>query len=122
MRVYLATGETSSQGKPFLSFIRKLRKDLINPVNPVKRLLDRIYRTNRTLFCFSGRKAEGSNQVETDITRFLQEAMKSHLSPSSTYPLDGFFPSFSWKLGKDLVNPVNPVDMIFLRSWRLCER
>jgi hypothetical protein len=31
---------------PFVSFIRKLTKDLINPVNPVKRLLDKIDRSD----------------------------------------------------------------------------
>ncbi len=33
--------------EPFLSFIRKLRKDLANPVNPVEQLSSRIYRRER---------------------------------------------------------------------------
>jgi hypothetical protein len=38
----------------FLSFIRKLRKDLVDPVNHVKGVLDRINRKDRNIFCFSG--------------------------------------------------------------------
>jgi hypothetical protein len=38
----------------FLSFIRKLRKDLVDPVNPVKGVLDTINRKDRNIFCFSG--------------------------------------------------------------------
>ena len=122
MKVISPPGNISSPDEPFLSFIWKLRKELVDPVNRVKPKFKRLYpiglagQTGKSS-AFPDEKQKVLVRFKIDIPIFSTQSMRVYSKPARFISLDEPFLRSIRELRKVPVNPVNPVKPKFKRLY-----